>query len=127
MKTLQERLLAAQQSGALTLSDLHRWFQRPYHTVRSWVVWGCEPVASVERERIDDQLALLERLILKGKVLPMPASVTSRQRIDYIQQALHVANARLSKGHLARGRSEVRGDLRRKNRNPPLRRDVRGA
>lgn len=44
MRTFQERLRRCAERGNLTVSDLARWFGRPYATVRDWLVNGREPI-----------------------------------------------------------------------------------
>src|SRR6267142_1697938 len=38
-----KRLLALQRQGNLSTADLQHWFDRPYSTVRSWVVDKRDP------------------------------------------------------------------------------------
>jgi hypothetical protein len=41
--TFQKRLQRAMRRRGMRTADLARWFDRPYTTVREWVLFGREP------------------------------------------------------------------------------------
>lgn len=61
MRTFQQRLRRCVEHGNLTVSDLARWFGRPYATVRDWLVNGREPIGGpVTVRNAWDRLGTLE-------------------------------------------------------------------
>ena len=57
----QRRLLACVERGNLTVSDLARWFGRPYATVRCWLHDGWQPAGGpVTVRRMGERLGRLE-------------------------------------------------------------------
>ena len=56
--TLQKRLKAIMRRRNMRVADLARWFDRPYTTVREWVLYGREPG---EDKHIAKRMAALER------------------------------------------------------------------
>lgn len=86
MKTFSERLNTCAQKGDLTPMDLHRWFSRPYHTVRGWLYQGSQPKPSSTRKRklAFDRLELLEIAIKQKRGLPVPAELSEQERVKYI-------------------------------------------
>ena len=76
MKTLSERLQAAMEEGALTKRDLQRWFDRPYPTVRLWVL-GIRKPWEIWREDVEEKLRALEILVRQRNHLPVPPCTSS--------------------------------------------------
>ncbi len=81
----QSRLKTCVERGNLTVADLHRWFGRPYATVRSWLDDGYEPAGGpVTVRRAHDRLAALEDFVrLNGRSLremPMRERAQSMRR-----------------------------------------------
>jgi transposase-like protein len=60
----QQRLRRCVERGNLTVSDLARWFDRPYATVRSWLAAGREPSGGpVTVRRAQSRLEALEQAV----------------------------------------------------------------
>jgi hypothetical protein len=59
--TFVKRLLALQRQGDLSTADLAIWFERPYSTVRSWVVHERDPRYAVRDAEVS--LRLLQHCI----------------------------------------------------------------
>jgi len=108
MKTLADRLAAAMHKGNLTLSDLHRWLGRPYHTVRSWSVGFCQPVKAMQ-PHVEKRLAALEEKISKRQGLPVPAHLGVKDHAAYFKKLVKDGdNRRVSKSNPARRRAQMR-------------------
>lgn len=78
MTSFQQRLQRCRDRGNLTVADLGRWFDRPYATVRTWLVNGWEPGdGPVTRERMQTRLSALEAVVGRNakelRALPMRA------------------------------------------------------
>lgn len=58
--TFQKRLTKCMKAGSLRTADLARWFDRPYTTVREWVLHGREP-GEKDRSHVERRLKVLER------------------------------------------------------------------
>ncbi len=60
--TFQKRLKAAMKRRNMRVADVARWFDRPYTTVREWVLNGRIPDGT-ERDRriVERRLEALER------------------------------------------------------------------
>lgn len=86
MKTFSDRLIICAQKGDLTPMDLHRWFDRPYHTVRGWLYQGSQPRPSSTRKRKAAlfRLELLEYAIKKKRGLPVPQELSEQERTQYV-------------------------------------------
>jgi hypothetical protein len=89
---LADRLQAAMRGGNLTLSDLARWFDRPYPTVRQWTLGNNQPRWAPLNDAIDieKRLAALEKLIKANKKLPVPR-LSPQDRIEYMEELQHDA------------------------------------
>jgi len=75
--TFGERLNACAVRGNLTTADLARWFDRPYPTVRSWVIDGWSPGDGPgTRARMNERLAALEKMLRShgGELRRLPQS-----------------------------------------------------
>lgn len=84
MTSFQKRLEDCQRQGNLRLSDLARWFDRPYQTVRSWLA-GSEPSGGpIDVQHANALLSLLEELIRKKRGFPVPR-LSPQQRIEHLQ------------------------------------------
>ena len=82
-KTFQQRLKLCLRDGAMTVSDMARWFDRPYQTVYKWhlegnVPWG--PAGVLAHTKLDH----LEHEIRRGKYFPIPWHLTPKQRVEYM-------------------------------------------
>ena len=71
------------QDGNLTVADLSRWFDRPYPTVRGWLNGGEVGGAPLDTAWIMAQLVRLEKMLAKGRGLPVPR-LTMQARAAYI-------------------------------------------
>lgn len=60
MVSFQGRLKKCMRNGNLRVADLARWFDRPYTTVREWVLHGREPGKS-DKGYIERRLYKLEK------------------------------------------------------------------
>jgi len=61
--TFQKRLKAAMRQRNMRVSDVARWFDRPYTTVREWVLNGRVPDGTERDRRITEKkLEALERV-----------------------------------------------------------------
>ena len=86
MPSFQNRLVAAQRGGNLTVADLARWFDRPHATVRTWVQDGIEPGGGpIDIKHTQELLGLLEALIKRKKGFPVPR-LSPQKRIAHIRQ-----------------------------------------
>ena len=75
----QQRLRRCVERGNLTVSDLARWFDRPYATVRCWFVVGREPAGGpVTARRAYERLAALEQVVRDQSLRDLPM----RQRAE---------------------------------------------
>ena len=96
MKTLSKRLQEVMQEGSLTKRDLQRWFDRPYPTVRFWIIgkhWPWE----IWRDDVEAKLRALELLVRQRKYLPVPPSFSPRDRSDLMQALIHARDSGLSR------------------------------
>src|SRR5260370_23683717 len=84
-KSFQARLTACLDDGRMTVSDLSRWFDRPYSTVSKWVMIGREPWGP-NGAHADELLAQLEILIKLKRRFPIPYHLTPTARISYIAE-----------------------------------------
>jgi len=98
-KTFRLRLLAVMKQGSLTTADLSIWFDRPYHTVRGWLLgynpWG------VHRDRTFKLLENLERTIKSKRKFPVPDRLSPVQRREHITQVRNDLHAGVSKSRPA--------------------------
>lgn len=83
----------------MTVSDLARWLDRPFSTVRVWTTVGREPRGPAGR-RADLLLAELEKKIRKGLVIP--ADLNDRERINYVEGLRDDCRKKLFGAHLTR-------------------------
>jgi hypothetical protein len=82
-----KRLQRAMRGGNLTVADLARWLDRPHATVRCWTL-GTEPSgAPLDVEHAHQMLALLERMIARKIVFPLP-------RMSTVERARKLAEVR---------------------------------
>ena len=58
--TLQKRLKACMRRRNMRVADLARHLERPYTTVREWVLHGREPTGTGEIRAVDRRLTKLE-------------------------------------------------------------------
>lgn len=59
--TFQRRLKRCMRRNDMRVADIARWFDRPYTTVREWVLHGRSPAGPAEDVRhIERRLVLLE-------------------------------------------------------------------
>lgn len=59
--TFQKRLRAAMKRKNMRVADVARWFDRPYTTVREWVLFGREPDGTdKDRKKIERRMTALE-------------------------------------------------------------------
>jgi hypothetical protein len=100
MKTLSQRLCRIMEHGGLTKRDLQRWFDRPYPTVRCWIIGKQEPW-EIWRDDVDAKLVALEDLVREQKSLPVPASYSPADRNELIQALIHARDTRLSRNRPA--------------------------
>lgn len=87
--------------GRMTVSDLARWFERPYPTVRTWALEGKEPWGP-DGEEAYRLLDLLEKAIRSHKNFPVPLGMSKSQRCTYITRARHELDPGISKASAAR-------------------------
>lgn len=61
--TFQGRLKRCMRRNDMRVADIARWFDRPYTTVREWVLHGRDPVGPAENVRhLERRLVLLENV-----------------------------------------------------------------
>ena len=82
--TLQRRLNACAQKGALSTADLAVWFGIPYQTVRSYREGRRQPLRH-RRLAIEGRLILLERALRADKKFPIPLYVRNHERQKFIR------------------------------------------
>lgn len=95
MTALSERFSAVQQRGNLTISDLRRWFDRPYPTVRSWAVGYCQPTPKPVREAVLRRLEVLEHLV-NFPPFPIPSKLGPSEHAARFRAIADAYNARVS-------------------------------
>jgi hypothetical protein len=79
------RLSVCMRRGDLRTADLSRWFDRPYATVRQWIVEEREPSGSPGQiKELYDALSLLEQAI-SNKKFPMATVLKPMARIAYVR------------------------------------------
>lgn len=69
---ITKRLQNVMRDGNLTISDLARWFGRPFATVRGWVRGRDMNGAEGDRALVMERLKLIERRIRERAGLPVP-------------------------------------------------------
>src|SRR5258705_7177018 len=80
-----KRLLALQRQGSLSTADLQHWFDRPYSTVRSWVVDKRDP--RYAGRDAESSLRLLHHCITQFEDLRGVSSHERPARIRALRQA----------------------------------------
>ena len=102
MSDFCKRLAKCMSDGAMTVADVHHWFDRPRATVRTWVVDRRTPSGpSAKKARL--LLELLERRIKsRGGGFPIPADLSVFDRPDYVRKLRHADSPRVSALHTAR-------------------------
>lgn len=103
MSTLAERLRKVMDDGALTKRDLQRWLNRPYPTVRFWIIGKQEPW-EIWRADVEEKLRALEAVVRARKYLPMPPSYSPRDRAELMQALIDERDAGLPRDRSAAGR-----------------------
>lgn len=78
MKSTPDRLRAVMEKGNLRVSDLARWFDRPYPTIRSWVQGVEMGGGAIDKAFILAKLAKLEKLTNKGPLIKPGVPKNSR-------------------------------------------------
>jgi hypothetical protein len=86
--------------GKLSVADLAKWFDRPYHTVRSWVQFGNAP-RGPRAEGVYRKLERLEHLIKAKRGFPVPDTVDFFARPSYILKIRNGRNASLPQSRSA--------------------------
>jgi len=77
MSSFQARLRWCLKHGRMTVADLQHWFDRPYPTVRMWVMEPREPRGPSGSDA-DKLLLQLEKKIKAGLVIPSSLSLQDR-------------------------------------------------
>src|ERR1700693_1366438 len=95
VKSIKQRLERTMKVGRMTVSDLSRFFERPYPTVRSWALFDVEPHGP-DGEEAYRVLDLLERAIENNRRFPVPLGMSKAQRCTYITKARHELDPRIS-------------------------------
>src|SRR5258706_4332683 len=80
-----KRLLALQRQGNLSTADLQHWFDRPYSTVRSWVVDKRDPRYAGRDAQVS--LQLLQHCITQFEDLRGVSSHARPARIRQLRAA----------------------------------------
>jgi hypothetical protein len=93
MNDFARRLRAARKAARMTTADLRIWFDRPYATVRSWIVNDRQPHGPAGHAAFL-RLRHLERKIEHG--FTVPVSLSSRERPRYIKRLCHAQRAGVS-------------------------------
>lgn len=78
------RLRAALKESKFSVSDAALWFDKPFATVRHWVVNDTEPFGPAAGVMLK-RLALLEKAIEIDARLPVPPELSPRSRVAYIK------------------------------------------
>ena len=79
------RLQRILRDGNLTVADLARWLRRPYATVNGWTKGGELGGAPGDRQQVLAGLVRLEKLINKGRYLPIP-TMALNDRAGYLER-----------------------------------------
>jgi hypothetical protein len=100
------RLARCVRRGDLTRGDLVLWFDRPYTTIRSWLVTEREPdPASPAGREAHRLLDILEAAIKRDVRFPVPAGLGQRTRKRYVKELVakhvHKYGARISETRAA--------------------------
>jgi hypothetical protein len=85
--SFSSRLRHVMREGRLTVSDLSRWFGRPYGTVRSWLE-GRNPWGPAGEDAHKD-LDTLEHAVRNKKGFPVPSKLSPSARRDYMLARKH--------------------------------------
>ena len=80
------------------MSDLAHWLDRPYATVRTWVIARRVP-HTIYQAQIALHLELLEKAIASRTVFPLPA-MSAHKRPEYIKQVRDAARRRFFKADI---------------------------
>ena len=72
----------------MAVADLKIWFNRPYPTVRNWVLIGAAPYGP-RGESMLAMLGKLETAIKKKQGFPVPADISHFDRPAYIKKLTH--------------------------------------
>lgn len=87
--TFAKRLIALQRQGDLSTADLQHWFNRPYSTIRSWVVDKRNP--RYAGRDVEVSLRVLQHCITQFEAL---RGVSLHERPARIRQLRAAANGR---------------------------------
>jgi hypothetical protein len=93
--------------GSLSVADLALWFDRPYHTVRSWAQWDTKP-RGPRVLIIEKNLCVLENLIKRRQGLPVPANIGHYDRPKYIRRLRNGRHRKISRPGASRKRTAMR-------------------
>lgn len=86
-KKFYPRLARCVKRGDLARRDLCIWFDRPYSTIRSWLVSEREPeLTSPAGREAHRLLDILETAIEKDDRFPVPATLSQRYRPTYVKE-----------------------------------------
>ena len=113
--TFRKRLLAAQAKGDMTTADLHRWFERPYPTIRYWLMGAAAdfepggPRGRLARER----LYMLEWAVGRKIGFPIPQHLSVDARPQHVEDTLRVVNVKFFELNSAGERVQSSGNLSR--------------
>jgi hypothetical protein len=88
VRQFSARLNHAAKVGELTPSDLARWFERPYSTMRTWIEGDRMPREGSRGKIMMKRLSLLESAIKSG-FLPLPVSLSEHARPQRIIEIRH--------------------------------------
>lgn len=100
MPDFSTQLRACQTRADMTVSDLALWFARPRATVNTWVN-GRSPAGPSGR-RAWERLQLLQQTLRNRSGLPVPDTLSWRERIKHIEG---VRNAAFRDGGLSKMRA----------------------
>jgi hypothetical protein len=94
MIAFKTRLERAKKQGRLTTADLATWFERPYPTVRSWLLKGREPWGPNGEDSLR-LMAILERAIKNKRGFPVPIRLSPSNRRAYVEARRHDLDGRV--------------------------------
>jgi hypothetical protein len=81
-----KRLSVVMRDGNLRVADLGRWFDRPYPTVRGWIMGGQVGGTQGDINEIHASLMRLEFLVKNKRGFPVPR-LSPVNRIKHIKKA----------------------------------------
>jgi len=98
MKTFADRLVACQVRGDLTVADLATLLGRSYPTVRSWFTRETRAPYGPAGREVSELLDHLKQAIDARDGLPVPSTLSHRDRVAYVAKLAKKLGGRHARG-----------------------------